>query len=105
MEPRQRAGSFYSPQGYDGAWIRRRWEQVYRRLSPPFSTFAMPADGTILSGARSLYAIHQWGRCQNPVTVRAMGFGHAKTPAVPCLHRVFSDLDVTAFEAVVARWS
>ena len=37
--------------------------------------------------------------------MRAMGFTHARTSAVSCLHRVFSGLVVAAFETAVARWS
>ena len=59
----------------------------------------------MLSGARSLYAIHQWGRCQDGTTVAALGFTHPKTPAVSCLHRVLRGLDAAAFEDAVARWS
>ena len=59
----------------------------------------------MLSGARSLYAIHQWGRCQDEDTVAALEFTHPKTPAVSCLHRVFRGMNVTAFEAALAQWS
>ena len=72
-----------------------------RKSRPAILTLAVCA---MLSGALGVYAIHQWGRCQDPGTVRAVGFTHAKTPAVSCLHRVFSGLDVAAFEAAVARW-
>ncbi len=73
-----------------------------RHPLPAILTLAVCA---MLSGARSLYAIHQWGRCQDGATVAALGFTHPKTPAVSCLHRVFRGLDVAAFEQAVARWS
>ena len=73
-----------------------------RHSLPTILTLAVCA---MLSGARSLYAIHQWGRCQDRATVAALGFTHPKTPAVSCLHRVFRGLDVAAFEEAVAQWS
>ena len=33
-----------------------------------------------------------------------MGFSHGRTPCVATLHRVFKDLDVSAFEAVLGEW-
>ena len=68
------------------------------------------AVGAMLSSARSLYAIHQWGRCQDADTVRACAdpmtsHTHPKTPAVSGLHRAFSALDVDAFESAIAQWA
>ena len=57
----------------------------------------------MLSGARSLYAIHQLGRRQDPGTVKAMGF--TRTPSTGSLHAVSRRLDTGAFEAAVAQWS
>ena len=59
----------------------------------------------MLSGARSLYAIHQWGRQQDAATVQAMGFTRPRTPAVGSLHTVFRRLDAAAFETALAGWS
>jgi hypothetical protein len=59
----------------------------------------------MLSGARSLYAIAQWGRLQEPAVVQALGFGRRPTPSVSTLHRLFMRLDVGAFEAAVGRWA
>ena len=59
----------------------------------------------MLSGARSLYAIHQWGRQQDAATVQAMGFTRPRTPAVGSLHTVFRRLDAAAFETALAQWS
>jgi hypothetical protein len=55
----------------------------------------------MLSGARSLYAIFQWGRLQEPDVVRALGFTRDKTPTVSTLHLVFKDLNVVTFEGVL----
>ena len=73
-----------------------------RHPLPAILTLAVCA---MLSGARSLYAIHQWGRQQDAAPVKAMGFTRPKTPAVGRLHTVFRRLDAAAFETVLARWS
>ncbi len=62
------------------------------------------ATCAMLCGARSLYAIAQWGRDQGGATAQLLGFSHEKTPCVATLHRVFKDLDVGAFEEVVGSW-
>jgi hypothetical protein len=59
----------------------------------------------MLAGARSLYAIAQWGRLQEPAVVQALGFTRTRTPTVSTLHLVFKALDVVAFEAVLADWA
>ena len=58
----------------------------------------------MLCGARSLYAMAQWGRDHGAVTGQHLGFKRGKTPCVATLHRVFKDLDVEAFEAVLREW-
>ena len=58
----------------------------------------------MLCGARSLYAIAQWGRDQGGATAQLLGFSQEKTPCVATLHRVFKGLDVAAFEAEVGNW-
>ena len=63
------------------------------------------ATAAMVSGARSLYAIAQWGRLQSPAVVAALGFTREQTPAVSTLHQVFSQLDVDAFEAALASWA
>jgi hypothetical protein len=66
-------------------------------------TFAVCA---MLCGARSLYAIAQWGRDQGGAEVRAaLGIGRASTPSVATLFRLFRDLDRDAFEAALAGWA
>ena len=57
------------------------------------------ATAAMVSGARSLYAIAQWGRAQPREVVWALGFTRARTPAVATLHYTFKALDVVAFEA------
>lgn len=63
------------------------------------------STASMLSGARSLYAIFQWGRLQPPRMVHALGFSHKKTPSVSTLHRLFSRLDVEAFERALRTWA
>ncbi len=59
----------------------------------------------MLSGAKSLYAIAQWGRLQDADTVKALGFTQDKTPAVSSLHELFKRLNVEVFEEAIAEWS
>lgn len=58
----------------------------------------------MLSGARSLYGISQWGRDHGAPLARGLGFTRDQTPSVATLHRVFRDLDREAFEGVLGRW-
>ncbi len=58
----------------------------------------------IASGARSLYAIAQWGRMQDPATLKELGFTRERTPAISTLHKVFRSIDVDAFESVLGEW-
>ena len=50
------------------------------------------ATCAMLCGARSLYAIAQWGRDQGGATAQLLGFSQEKTPCVATLHRVFKGL-------------
>ena len=58
----------------------------------------------MLCGARSLYAIAQWGRDQGAAAGQELGFPLGRTPCVATLHRVFKGLDVDAFEGVLREW-
>lgn len=71
----------------------------------PLPAILALSTAAMLSGARSLYAIWQWGRLQDPAVVSALGFTRSQTPAVSTLHEVFSQLDVEAFERVVGEWA
>jgi hypothetical protein len=55
-------------------------------------------------GARSLYAIAQWGRDHRELVCEALGIKRLTTPDSSTLHRVFRRLDVGAFESVLGRW-
>ena len=71
----------------------------------PLPAILALSAAAMLSGARSLYAIAQWGRLQPPPVVRALGFRRERTPAVSTLHAVFRDLDAAAFEAALGAWA
>ena len=55
-------------------------------------------------GARSVYAIAQWGREHRELVCTALGITRQTTPDVATLHRLFRRLDVGAFEGVLGRW-
>jgi hypothetical protein len=68
------------------------------------------ATAAMLSGARSLYAISQWGRIQPPAVAAILGFTRSQdkqtqTPCVATLHRVFKRLDIIPFEANLRDWA
>jgi len=71
----------------------------------PLPVILALATAAMLSGARSLYAIAQWGRLQPPGVVAALGFSRRSTPAVSTLHLVFRDLDAAAFETALSTWA
>jgi len=74
------------------------------RRHPLLAILAL-ATVAMLCGARSRYAIAQWGREQPEAIVRTMGFTRQQTPGVTTLHRVFKALDVELFEKVLATWA
>ena len=71
----------------------------------PLPAILALATAAMLSGARSLYAIAQWGRVQPPAVVATLGFTRERTPTVSTLHLVFRDLDATAFETALSQWA
>jgi hypothetical protein len=61
----------------------------------------------MLCGARSLYAIAQWGRERredDPALLESLGLLPGKSPSVATLHRVFKRLDGEAFERILGEW-
>ena len=70
----------------------------------PLSAILALSVCAMASGARSLYAIAQWGRMQDPATLKELGFIRDRTPAVSTLHNVVRNLDVDAFELVLGEW-
>jgi hypothetical protein len=71
----------------------------------PLAAVLALSTAAMLSGARSLYAIAQWGRLQPPAVVAALGFRRDQTPCVATLHRTFKALDAATFEAALAQWA
>ena len=55
-------------------------------------------------GARSLYAIAQWGREHCDLVCEALQLKRKQTPCVATFHRVFRELDAQAFETVLGTW-
>jgi hypothetical protein len=76
-----------------------------RGRRPPLAAILALATAAMLGGTRSLDAIWQWGRLQEPAVVEALGFTREQTPSGATLHRVFSRLDVAAVEAVLRTWA
>ena len=71
----------------------------------PLPALLTLATAAMLCGARSLYAISQWGRLQ-PLAVRhALGFAEGDMPAATTLHYVFKRLDVAHFEVALQTWA
>ena len=79
-----------------------RWKRGRRHPLPAILGLATAA---MLSGARSLYAIAQWGRLQEPSVIKALGFTRGKTPCVATLHLLFKDLDIAYFEQALQNWA
>ena len=71
----------------------------------PLPAILALATAAMVSGARSLYAIAQWGRAQPHEVVWALGFTRSRTPVVATLHYTFKALDIVAFEAALQRWA
>ncbi len=81
----------------------------WRPQYPPIPLVALLqlAVAATLCGARSLYAIAQWGRERledDPALLTSLGLAPGRSPSVATLHRVFKALDVAAFERVVGHW-
>jgi hypothetical protein len=79
----------------------------------PLPALLTLATAAMLCGARSLYAISQWGRLQPEAVRHALGFaasdgeehGSMPMPAATTLHYVFKRLDVAAFERELQAWA
>lgn len=71
----------------------------------PLPTLLTLATAAMLCGARSLYAMAQWGRLQPEAVRRALGFNGAQMPGVTTLHYVFKRLEVDRFEAELQVWA
>lgn len=71
-----------------------------------YSAASMLALGVcaMACGARSLYAICQWGKAHQQLVCEALGIKRMRTPDGATLHRLFVRLDAEAFEAVLGTW-
>lgn len=58
----------------------------------------------ILSGARSLNAIAQFGRDRGASFALVLGFTRDATPCCATLHYLFKRLDIKAFDRAINRW-
>lgn len=58
----------------------------------------------MLCGARSLYAIAQWGQECGPDIRAALGLRRDRGPSVATLHRAFRRIEHTTFERVLSTW-
>lgn len=79
-----------------------RSAQGRRHPLPAVLTLATVA---MLSGARSLESIAQFGRDRGRRFARALGFTHKPTPCKATFHYLFKRLDIRAFEGALSRWA
>jgi hypothetical protein len=59
----------------------------------------------VMCGARSQYAIAQWGREHGSEIARQLGFRRDRTPCHASIHNTLKRLDIEAFENVLADWA
>lgn len=71
----------------------------------PLQAILALAAVAMLSGARSLYAIAQFGRDRGKEFARALGFTRDVPPCCATLHYLFRALDRRSFERAVRRWT
>jgi len=73
------------------------------RRYPAASMLAL-AVCAMACGARSLYAICQWGKEHQQLVCEALGITRRRTPDGATLHRLFGRLNAQAFESVLGQW-
>ncbi len=71
----------------------------------PLPAILALATAAVRCGARSLSALAQGGRDQDPELLAPLGFTRQTSPCVATLHRVFTRLDVIAFAAARGDWA
>lgn len=84
--------------------LRQVPDHRHHNRQHPLSSVLALSVCAMLCGARSLYAIGQWGRDQGEPVANALGFAKGRTPCVSTLHYVFKKLDVVSFEGALQRW-
>lgn len=70
----------------------------------PLAAVLTLSSVAILSGARSLYAIAQFGRDYGADFAKELGFTRSDTPCCTTLHYLFRKLDAKGFEQALGRW-
>lgn len=70
----------------------------------PLQALLTLASVAMLSGARSLQAIAQFGRDRGQAFAHSLGFTRATTPCCATLHYLFAALDRAAFEEALQAW-
>ncbi len=70
----------------------------------PLAQILTLAVMAMLCGARSLYAISQWGHDHSLEMAHALGFDREQTPCYGTLHRVFKSLDHASFKSMLMAW-
>ena len=73
----------------------------------PLVGILQTAVAAMLCGARSLYAVAQWGRERvddDAASLVPLGLPPGRSPSVATLHRVCKALDVAAFARVLGAW-
>lgn len=71
----------------------------------PLQAILTLAAVAMLSGARSLYAIAQFGRDRGKEFAAALGFTREVPPCCATVHYLFARLDRKAFERAIRRWT
>lgn len=71
----------------------------------PLPAILALAAVAMLSGARSLYAIAQFGRDRGRSFARALGFTRDRPPCCATLHYLFAGLNRKAFERAIRQWT
>lgn len=77
------------------------------RVPLPLVGLWQVAVAAMLCGARSLYAVAQWGReriAEDPTALVPLGVPPDRSPSVATLHRVCKGLDAPAFERALGDW-
>jgi len=77
------------------------------RAPLPLVGLLQVAVAAMLCGARSLYAVAQWGRErveEDPAALVPLGLPPGRSPSVATLHRIFKGLDAAAFERALGDW-
>ena len=73
-------------------------------LEHPLGGVLALAVCAVLCGARSQYAVSQWGQDCGPDIRAVLGLKRERGPSGATVHRIFRRLDHAAFEQVLGQW-